>query len=118
MGSRLRGWEHVAAILQVGPRTWIKPLPILQEVEGDVNNGAHWLLQFWRVPADPTELPWFPSLLYLASFICCTEAVQSAFSCLSGGIAVYIGVYFSVLVRGGEFSVLLQCCHLGPVSLK
>lgn len=39
---------------------------------------------------------WF--LFYAASFsVCCAEAIQLALSCLSGGIALHIGVQQYIL---------------------
>lgn len=43
--------------------------------------------------------------------------VQKIFNqSLARVIALYVDVYFSVLVGGGEFSIFLFCCHLGSLS--
>lgn len=62
----------------------------------NVNNGAHQFLCFWVVPLVPGELSWLVpqhSLCGLSLSLLCAEAVQLAYSCLSGGNALNIGVH-------------------------
>lgn len=79
------------------------------EVEGDIKQ--------WHSLATP--ILEFPQILesshgFLAfsilSFLCCAD-VRLAFSCHLGGIALSVGVYFSVLVRGCG-----QCPPVSPPS--
>ena len=71
-------------------------------------------------PGEFPQLPessQFPSLLHSVSFSCLLFRSSSvAISCVSGVIALYTGVYFNVVPGRGEFSVLLHCRYLGPVS--
>lgn len=61
-----------------------------------------------------TIAPWrfhrFPAFsIESLSLVCCSEAVYSALSCTTGVIAFQMHVHLSVLMGGGNFSVLL--CH-------
>lgn len=77
----------------------------------------------WHSPASPAEgFCSFPAFSVRSlSLDCCSEAVHSASSCLTGVTALYIRVYLSLLMGGGELRVLLHyLCkldHLQPVKI-
>lgn len=82
------------------------PCPI--KVEGDVNNGAYqhlWFRGFSQLFESSYGFPAFS--IWSLPPVCCSEAVHSTLSCLSGVIALYTFVYLNLLVGWGEFGVLL-----------
>lgn len=64
----------------------------------------------WRIPTAPLASQ--PSLFSFS----CSEAILSALRHLTG-VLLSICVYFSLLMGGGEFRVLLCSCPLGPLNV-
>lgn len=86
-----------------------KPQNRVPALEG-TNNGIHrllWPRDFQQLPEGSRSFS-SPSL----SLLCCSDAVHSALSGLTGITAFYLRVYLSLLMRVGNFSVL-SCRHLG-----
>lgn len=94
---------NIAGNLQVGQSTRIEHqnrAPACSiKVEGDVNNGANqhlWLRGFPQLLESSYGFPAFS--IWSLPPVCCSEAVHSTLSCLSGVIALYTCVYLNWLV--------------------
>ena len=108
-------WNALWRLLWVGQSTGAE-LYLLYRSGGGCK---HWWslaspVQIPRVLAAPRGLLQFPAFSTQSlSLICCSEAVYSALSCLSGVIiALSMRVYLSLLMGEDEFHVFLYCHHL------
>lgn len=108
-GSRQCSWEHALVIWQfrAPPALWRWRRACTMALTG--SSLLERSCSFSRAHGFPAFSIW--SLPHA----CCSH-VHLALGYFAGVIAIYIRVYLSLLTGGGEFNILLCCCHLVSFS--
>lgn len=85
------------------------------EVKGAVNQGGRPLLWPGESLQLPEGFPDSPAFSLQSLILVSCHTLFTGLSCLTGVIALRIRVYLSFLMGGGAFTILVCCCHLGPL---
>lgn len=82
------------------------------KAEGDINNGAHWHLWLWQIPAAPGEVPWLPSLFSTVPLLFVVQKVVLWWS------DIWINFLWQVdwgsWLKSGRHLECLGHCPIGP----